>query len=310
MPHLRFVPANRTAGVVAATALALVLLLSATAFAKATKVVPLASQVTSPVRIAWTPKGDLLLSDYQTRSVLVVDPQQQVVRSKIVINGRPTGVTADNAHIFIGNETTGNIEVYTPQGKLHATWGNGAIGLPNDMAIDANAGHLFVVDAKAHQVLIFDRKGDGIGAIPAAGASQQLDNPTALTLDPKAGLVYVSDQGPSTDRLSFRNHNAFVRIYRYDGSYVDSLSGAFTRPQGLTLNQDGYLYLADAMLGQVLVYDTLSKGLVKTVGSFGLGPGQLSLPLDVAIDPGTGDLLVTNNRAGRLEIFAEGGIAP
>jgi hypothetical protein len=45
-----------------------------------------------------------------------------------------------------------------------------------------------------------------------------------------------------------------------------------------------------------------------TLGSFGDGPGQLMLPLDTVA--AAGDVYVTNNRAGRIERFAGGGIVP
>lgn len=266
--------------------------------------------VTSPVRLAMTHQGDLLLSDYQSQSVLVVDPLSLNVKRRIVINGRPTGVSGHGNHIYVGNESTGNVEVYSKQGKLRTTVGENSIGLPNDIAVDHVTGQLFVVDAEAHHVRSFDAHGQDAGIIPAFGIEQQLSYPTALTIDQDAQLVYVSDQGPSVDSLSFNNRDARVRIYRYDGTYVDTLSGPFTRPQGLTINPDGYLYLVDGMRGQVLVFDLLSKGLVKTIGSPGTGVGQLSLPLDVVVNPDTGDLLVTNNRAGRLEIFVGGGVVP
>lgn len=276
----------------------------------AMKVDPLSMHVTSPVRLVLAPDGDLLLSDYNSQSVLIIDSLSLGVKRIIEIEGRPVGVNSDGRLVYVGNETTGNVEVYSKNGKLRATIGNGEIGLPNDIAVDHATGQLFVVDAEAHHVRIFDAHGQNAGIIPAAGVNEQLAYPTALTIDQDAQLVYVSDQGPSVDGLSFRNRNARVRIYRYNGTYVDTLSGAFSRPQGLTLNQDGYLYLADGMRGQVLVFDLLSKNLVKTIGSPGTGAGQLSLPLDVVIIPDSGDLLVTNNRAGRLELFVGGGIVP
>jgi DNA-binding beta-propeller fold protein YncE len=276
----------------------------------AKKIDPVDKYVTSPVRLALTPQGKLLLSDYQSQTVLVIDPLSLGVERRIKIKGRPTGVNGDGRLIYVGNETTGNVEVFGGHGKLKATLGDAGIGLPNDIAIDHATGQLFVVDAKAHHVRIFDAEGKNAGIIPAAGIDEQLAYPTALTIDPEAQLVYVSDQGPSDDSLGFSNRDARVRIYRYDGTYVDTLIGEFTRPQGLTINPDGYLYLADGMLGQVLVFDLLSKTLVKTIGTPGTGAGQLSLPLDVVVNPDNGDLLVANNRSGRLELFVGGGVAP
>lgn len=276
----------------------------------AKKVDPFDSNVTSPVRLALTQTGELLVSDNQTRSVLIVNLSSQKLEKRITVNGRPSGVGAYGQQIYIGNETSRSIDVYSRKGKFLSALGAGSIGLPNDIAIDQTSGLLFVVDAEAGHVRLFNSQGEDAGIIPSPGVTQTLVHPTALTIDQENQLVYVSDQGPSVDSLGFSNRSALVRIYTYSGSYVDTLSGAFTRPQGLTINPDGYLYLADGMRGQVLVYDLNSKSLVKTIGSPGTGPGQLSLPLDVAIHTDSGDLWVTNNRAGRLELFPGGGVSP
>ena len=276
----------------------------------AKKVDSLDKHVTSPVRLAWALNGDLLVSDYQSQSILIVDPTTRGLIRKIKINGRPGGVSGDDKLIYVGNESSGSVEVYSRNGKLTAAWGNGGIGLPNDIAIDHGTGQVFVVDTQAKHVRVFNAQGQDIGTIPDAGVAQILSYPTAVVIDPETMRVYVSDQGPSVDSIGFSNRNARVRVYSYDGAYIDTLTGAFTRPQGLTLSPDGYLYLADGMRSQVLVFDLLSKTLVKTIGSPGTDPGQLYLPLDVAINAGTGDLWVANNRAGRLELFPGGGVAP
>ena len=310
MVNQRFVKLGSLYGVAIISIILAGMLLSkiTTAPLAAKKIDSIDNYVTSPVRLALTPQGELLLSDYQSQTVLIIDPGSMGVEHKIKIKGRPTGVTGANRLIYVGNETTGSIEVYGKGKKVKAI-GNGSIGLPNDIAIDLATGQIFVVDAEAHHVRIFDVEGQDAGFIPAAGVDEQLAFPTALTLDQEAQLVYVSDQGPSDNALVFSNRNARVQIYNYDGTYVDTLTGEFTRPQGLTINPDGYLYLADGMRGQVLVFDLISKGLVKTIGTPGTAQGELSLPLDVIITD-TGDLLVANNRAGRLEIFVGGGVAP
>lgn len=268
------------------------------------------AHVSSPVRLVFTHQGDLLLSDYRSQSVLIIDSSLQGVKSIIEIDGRPSGVDADGALIYVGNETKKSVEVYLRNGKLKGVIADGEIGLPNDIAVDHALGLVFVLDSAAGHIRVFNSKGQELNGIPSVGEAKHLEHPTAIAIDQETRKIYVSDQGPSVNILGFRNRNAFVHVYNYDGSYIDSIRGAFSRPQGLTINPDGYLYLADGVRGQILVFDLLSKSLVKTVGSPGTGPGQLQLPLDVAINVDSGDLWVANNRAGRLEIFEGGGIAP
>ena len=44
-------------------------------------------------------------------------------------------------------------------------------------------------------------------------------------------------------------------------------------------------------------------GGIASLAGHGTGVGELFLPLDVAIDEYEGDIFVTNNRMGRIEVF-------
>lgn len=266
---------------------------------------PSGDPVTSPVRIDLTHQGNLLLSDYLGEAVLVLDPLSLTVKQRVNVTGRPVGVAGNDRVIYVGNESTASVEVYRYNGKMVGRIGNGTIRLPNDLAVDHASGQLFVLDAASRKVRLFNVGGEEVGGIPADG-EVPLRHPTALTLDQEKQLVYVSDQDPDPAD----DANASVHVYSYDGIHRGRLVGAFSRPQGLTINPDGYLYLADGLRGQVLVFDLISKTLIKTIGSSGSAQGQLLLPLDVVILPDTADLVVTNNRNGRLELFPGGGIAP
>ncbi len=167
-----------------------------------------------------------------------------------------------------------------------------------------------MLDAAAGFVRVFDTSGTPVTILPAAGQTA-VDTPTALGVDPVNQRLWISDYGPfdpdNTSTGFGGDRDAFVHEYDYAGIYKRTLSGDFSRPQGLAVVANE-LYLVDCVLAQVLVFDRSTLALKETIGTRGTDPGQLLLPLDLAIDTGSGDLYVTNNQAGRIELFK--GVVP
>lgn len=269
-------------------------------------------QLLSPARLSVGPSGILLVTDYRAQAVFMVSRTNvaKVIRS-FSIDGRPLGIAWARGRIYVGNETTGAVEVYNPAGKLMYTLGGapGSVKQPSDIAVDASRGLVFVVDGHEKRIRVFGLKGPELTAISGIGAGS-LVNPIGIALDQTREEILVSDYGHPADSSDERAPS-LVHIFDYDGNKIAEISGSrrFSRPQGLAV-EEGHIYLADGMLGQVLVLDRSSGATVATLGEFGTGPGQLQLPLDVVIDPSSKDVYVTNNRAARIELFEGGGQVP
>lgn len=269
-------------------------------------------QLLSPARLSPGPSGILLVTDYRAQAVFMVSRANvaKVIRS-FSIDGRPLGIAWARGRIYVGNETTGAVEVYNPAGKRMYTLGGapGSVKQPSDIAVDESRGLVFVVDGQEKRIRVFGLKGPELTAISGIGAGS-LVNPIGIALDQAREEILVSDYGHPADSSGERIPS-LVHIFDYDGNKTAEISGSgrFSRPQGLAV-EDGYIYLTDGMLGQVLVLDRSSGATVATLGEFGTGPGQLQLPLDVVIDPSSKDVYVTNNRAARVELFEGGGQVP
>lgn len=263
----------------------------------------------SPVRIAAMDDGPLLVSDYAAGSICMVNRNTLRVLRCFTVAGRPSGVAWSQDRIYVGNEAAGTVEVYNPGGLLLFRFGaEGAIKAPGGIAVDAGSGMIFVADGFEKNIKVFDRDGRPLYTITGdTSGSGHLVNPVEVAVDPSRGEILVSDYGDPADTFPAR-----IRIYDLAGNFITALSGkrgGFSRPQGLSVRGD-LLFVADGMLGQVLVFDRSTLVRVRTLGSFGTGPGQLMLPLDVLADPASGDVFVTNNRMGRVERFEKGGLVP
>jgi tripartite motif-containing protein 2/3/tripartite motif-containing protein 71 len=282
-----------------------------------------------PMRLALVPGGDIVISDTRGRRVFWLHGPNLRVESILVIKDpareepdRPFGVAWGADRLFVGNDTTGDVEVYAP-GKKRSWTKTGRLGdadglvpNPSDIAVDEELGLVFVVSTGKQTVMVFDIAGPLVDTIAGPGtAPENLIRPMGIALDTADQRVLVSDyDDPSTSPVK----PARVQIYDYYGSYLGSISGdpdeaeegfAFFRPQGLAVDGLGHIFLVDSIASQILVFDDTFVG-VATVGGKGSGPGQLSLPMDLVLDPKTRDLLVTDNLNRRVEVFENGGLVP
>jgi DNA-binding beta-propeller fold protein YncE len=259
----------------------------------------------SPIRMALTKREQLLVSDSKSEMILLVDPQTLQATQGLEVEGKPLAVGLLGMRVFVGNVSKRTIEVYSARGgSLQRSFGWGAVGYPIDLAVDDVLGLIFVVDGAARAVKVFDVQGRPRGTISGPGLGiDRLQAPTGIAIDRTRGEVLVSDYGDPGEHAS-------VKIYAYDGSFLAEISGAgtcgmmgcsggFSRPQGLAVDAQGTIYVADAVLAQVMAYDRETLELLEVIGSRAAG---LRLPLDVVVSSG-GELYVTSNRTQTVEVF-------
>jgi DNA-binding beta-propeller fold protein YncE len=211
---------------------------------------------------------------------------------------RPLGVTVDAlGNPSVGNDGRDNVQVYNPEGDRTATIGSGLIRMPNDLALDG--GELYVVDSRSHRVRVFDPAtgmplreiGEGLVRFPAAIAVG-------------AGEVYIGDQG-----------NAQVQVFGLAGTHLRSLGravsqgmlgfkwkGRFIRLQGLALDGSGRVHAVDSHMGLIQILNPATGAFIASYGSQGTDPGQLNLPLGIALNP-AGEMAVASSENRRVEIL-------
>jgi DNA-binding beta-propeller fold protein YncE len=165
---------------------------------------------------------------------------------------------------------------------------------PYGIAIDGS-NRIFVADPAQRAVLIFDRTTRA--ATRWRGSAQfPLFLPIGLAFDAD-GRLFVSD--------SFA---AQVLVFNPDGKPVAGFGkNIFKRPGGLAVDtRRSRLYAADVQLNQVLVFDTRTFQMQKTIGGASTAaigePGRFSGPTNLALDS-TGRLFVTDTWNCRVQVF-------
>jgi DNA-binding beta-propeller fold protein YncE len=252
----------------------------------------------SPTRVAAAPGGYLLVTDSRRHVVLRVDGETLEPDQAFQTRGKPLAIGMHAGRIFVGNATTGSIDVYEADGSYRQSFGPGAAPYPSDLAVDPLRDLIFAVAGETADVRVFDLEGRLSRIIADGGA---LHAPTGIALDWGRQLVLVSDYGAP-------GGHAAVKIFDYDGAYVGQFSGegdcgmmgcsgGFSRPQGIGVDDGGLMYVTDALLGQVMVWDRQAGEQVAVLGAHVSDGGRLRLPLDVLWSPAVGLVVISHGTA-------------
>jgi DNA-binding beta-propeller fold protein YncE len=240
----------------------------------------------------------LLVADYHQGAILRVDPNTLQPDQAFPVDGKPSAVALMGDRIFVANATTGTVDVFGSDGRWRYSFAPGIVERPTDLGVDPVNRLVLAVSGGTNVVKAFDVGGEVQFVIG------DLWKPTALAVDGTRQEILVSDYGEPA-----RGERASVKIFDYDGKPVATILGnagmtdsRFSRPQGLTVDRNGRIYVVDALSAEVLILDRETGATVNTIGTFGSNPGQLLLPLDIVIAQ-TGDVLVTSYRTRKIERF-------
>lgn len=263
----------------------------------------LIKELKSPVRIAFGPADNLIVSDYNAKSIFTIDRNKNRIIKGFKIKGRPLAVGYLKGKYYVGNDTSKKIEVYLESGKMKYSF-SGKIKKPNDMVIDEENEKVYVVDTKSSSVLLYTLE----GALTLT-LTKNMANPMGIAIDSINGLLYVSDYGDPAKWIY-----PSIHIFDLAGTYTGTISGKlgmmgnrFSRPQGLAIDGNGYVFLVDCYSAEIMVFNGPGGILIKTLSGFGTGPGRMILPFDIVLNKRTRDLFVTNNRGASVEVFRNGG---
>lgn len=150
---------------------------------------------------------------------------------------------------------------------------------PRSLAVAAD-GSWYLVDKGNHRLIRFNAALKPLDQTGGYGFSAGLLNhPTWVSMDNMLNLI-VADES---------NH----RLVRYDTrlNFVDEIElrddddpFKYGRPSGLGVTDYGEVWVADADYDRVAVFDNVGK-FSRFVGDFGYSGGQLSRPMEIALDP-------------------------
>ncbi len=202
----------------------------------------------------------------------------------------------------------GRVQVFDVDGNFLRGWATPKIDQGKPVGLGwSNDNLLMVADTHYFRVLFYTPQGEMVESRTIGGEfgdePGQFHFVTDVVQD-KRGFYIVGQYG-QVDRIQeFDPDGKFVRMFGSQGREV----GQFSRPQGLELDSEGLLWIADACNHRIQVYDMTPAApkLVMMWGESGDQVGQLQTPYGLVFDQ-DGTLLVCEYANHRIQRFTREG---
>ncbi len=219
----------------------------------------------------------------------------------------PLSIAVDLAdRIVIGNKQIGNVEVYAqdfaPLFKLGT--GNGEFSQPNAIAID-KVGDIYVVDSQEDRIKVYHPDGTLNFAFGSSGnADGQFRIPVSIAIDDLSEEIIVADLR-IVGSMFGSYEGARIQIFDMDGNFKRSFGtygatdGQFIKPLGMAVDELGRIYVSDAYLNVVHVFDNMGVFL----GAIYDQEHPIRTPLGITIDPDGNQLGIASLRTASVEIY-------
>ena len=197
---------------------------------------------------------------------------------------------------------------------------------PNGLAVDRD-GNLLISDVGTHQILKLDRDGrltvvggtgeQGFGGDGGPAVKAQLAAPSDLAFDGEGNLLVADTFNHRIRRIDARGViSTVVGDGKSDHSTGDTtaLAVSLNNPQGIALDRDGNLYIADTYnhvvrkvdrQGGVSTFAGTEAGLAGDKGP--ANKAQLNLPQAVAVGP-DGSVYISDSANSRIRRVAKDGV--
>jgi DNA-binding beta-propeller fold protein YncE len=241
-----------------------------------------------------------------------VVPDEQASQFRRMVTGevrsgeglaKPYAVAVHQGRIFLSDSVERFIKAFdVPQGRHLKIGAEDPGQLMKPLGIDVDrAGNLYVADAGAKAILVYNRDGKFLRRI--GGAKEKwFDRLTSVTVDPKGDRIYVVDiGGVESESHRVRVFDAQSGKHLFDFGKRGVGPGEFNLPRDVAVGRDGQLYVVDGGNFRIQVFDRNGKYL-QAFGRVGRQLGQFARPKEAATDK-EGNLYVVDTAFGNIQIF-------
>ena len=239
--------------------------------------------------IAFGPDGNLYLSDENTHRVSRFTAKGEFIacwgefgRGPGQLN-RPAGLAfAPDGTLLVTDSLNHRIQRFTSDGALLASWGEMGVGpgqfdMPWGVAVDG-AGQVYVSDWRNDRIQKFDADGAHMATFDGEDNGDGFSRPNGLAVD-SGGRIYICDwwndrvqvldetgrvidtlighSGTSKWARTFLDANPDIEEKLNLATQNIELKRRFYRPTGVTVSDDGLVFVADCYRHRVQIYRRL-----------------------------------------------------
>jgi sugar lactone lactonase YvrE len=216
---------------------------------------------------------------------------------------KPRSVAVDLQDNLYVVDMTGRVQKFSPTGTFVHSWQMPETdkGRAKGMGRDRE-GNILVNEPHYSRVNHYSPTGGVVRSWGSFGTNAgQLTFPRAVACNSRNELA-VSEYG-LVERIQCFSPGGtnLLRTFGHAGQQP----GEFNRPEGLAVDAQDRLYVADSCNHRIQVFSWTGE-LLRTYGSAGSGPGQLSYPYDITVDP-EGRQYVCEFGNSRIQVFDPAG---
>jgi len=212
---------------------------------------------------------------------------------------KPRSVAVDRQDNLYVVDMTGRVQKFSPRGEFIKSWQlpQTDLGKPKGMCLDPQ-GNIVVVEPHYQRVNHFTPEGDLVQQWGRKGTNiGELILPRSIAINSR-GETFLSEY-TTVDRVqgfTADSHKPFLSF----GQPGDA-NGEFNRPEGMGVDAQDHLFIADSCNHRVQVFGRDGKWLA-TFGRAGRGAGAMSYPYDVRVDA-SGLRFVCEFGNSRIQVF-------
>lgn len=252
-----------------------------------------------PGAIAGDDEGRLYVGDASRQAVFVFDATAGALHvwdeaapslrfrspAGVAVLPRAAGsAVPGRAVLYVADAELKAVFALDAEGRPAGRIGQGLLQRPTGVAVEARSGRLFVADAGAHDIKVFDAAGRHLKSLGRRGEGPgEFNFPTHLAL--RAGTLYVTDaMNHRVQLLDVRegagaDEGRMLRSIGQRGLFVGNL----VRPKGVAVDAAGRVYVVESYYDRLLVFSPEGEFLLP-IGSTGAGTGDFYLPAGVWVD--------------------------
>jgi len=286
-------------------------LLSVTQLGPLTHVGSLTDNLRTPGRVAVAPDGTVLVTDPFYNHIARFDDLGTPLGTWPVPEG-PIGIAAhSDGRYFVSLRDLPKVGIYEVVSSVLTRTGFLGEGNPpatfvgpTDIDVQAGTGHIFVVDSQSDQIYAFESDGDLAWATGVRGElSGEFMYPSAIGVDETAGRLIVADHDNFRLQI-FDTDGMFQQSFGYRIKYLPDWfqEGWTVRTLGVAVDSGSRIYVADAMMSTVRIFDPTGVELGRVV-DYGSAPGNVRIPTDLALSNDGARLYVVSTNTSSVEIY-------